>query len=184
MSTNTYVPPQANPTITTNAISSWIVNGNGFIATYQAASATNANLRLCAFSLFNPSNSGKSVIIYSIRINSESSDMSTDDAVMITTSNPSGTTGYTGTITASNQGAGTTSSVVSLSSTATGATASVTTVGTAVDYFASNGNVSTELLSNGAIYFLPNGSAKGIAIFEHVGTAGNNFGATVRWIEY
>lgn len=185
MSNNLYTLPQANPNITESSISSWIRNGNGFIASYANSTVTNANLKMCAFSIFNPSNSGKNVIIYSIRINSQTSSVGSDNAINTTTSDPSGTTGYLQTFSAINQGAGTLSSVVSLSATSTaGAATTVTATGTVVDLFGSTSNASTELLSNGAIFFLPNGLAKGISIFEHVSTVGNVFGATLRWIEY
>lgn len=179
-----YVLPQAAPNITESSISSWIRNGNGFIASYGAVTATNTNLKVCAFSLFNPSNSGVNVIIYSMRINSGTSSVGSNNSVNVTTSNPSGTTGYTGSVTSVNQGAGTLSSAVSLSASANSTSASVTAVGTVVDLYGSSSSTSTELLSNGAIYFLPKGLAKGIAIFENVSTAGNVFGATLRWIEY
>lgn len=179
-----YAIPAHRPMVTESNIISWIRNGYGFIASYGASTATNPSLKVCAFSLFNPSNSGVSVIIYSIRINSGSSSVGSDNSVNITTSDPSGTTGFTQTFSATNQGAGTTSSVVSLCASANNTSANVTATGTTVDTFGSTSNASTELLSNGAIYFLPNGLAKGISIFEHVSTAGNVFGATVRWIEY
>lgn len=179
-----YQIPAYRPEVTESNILSWIRNGHGFIASYGAITATNNNLKMCAFSLFNPSTSGVSVIIYSMRINSGTSSVGSDNSVNLTTSDPNGTTGFTGTITANNQGAGTTSSVVSLCATANNATASVTATGTVVDLFGSTSDASTELLSNGAVYFLPKGVAKGISIFEHVSTAGNVFGATVRWIEY
>lgn len=184
MANENYVLPASRPQITELNITNFIRSGSGFVGSFSGATATNSNLKMCAFSLFNPSASGVSVIIYSILINSQTSS-SGNNTVTVTTTDPKNTTGYTGTPASQNMYLGSsTTSAVSLSSTVTGATATVTSVGTVMDTFSTNSNTLVELLSNSAIYFLPSGLARGIAIFETVSTAGNVFGATVRWIEY
>jgi hypothetical protein len=176
----------SNPLITQDFIRTAIANGQGFTATNGApATATNANLDVCALSIFNPSNSGKSVLIYRLACSTQAATTSNTDTIRATTADPSGTTGFTGTFSGYNTKLGSgTASVASLCSSATGISASVTPTGTAIGLYGTTANGLIELLQNGACFLLPNGSAEGIEVIMRVTTAGNLFSAMVQWIEF
>lgn len=175
---------QSNPVITEVNIQNWTRNGQGFYATTgNPVTATNTNVVVCDMSLFNASNSGKNVLIFSISVGANASAMGSN-GLYVTTSDPSGGTGFTGTPISGNLKLGGSGPSASLSMSATGITTSVTKAGTYAQAFPVNGNVITELLTNGATILLPNGSANGIAVYHSVATAGQAYNCTVRWIEY
>lgn len=164
-------------------ISVAIRNGQGYMVGTGAATATNPSLTVCALSLFNAA-SGKSVLIYSIRVPAAANNYSLANAVRQTTVDPTGTTGFTAVPTIFNMKPGGVGSVVSACASPTAIAASITATGTVMFYYAVPGLQEVELLSNGAVLLLPAGSANGLEITTLVATAGNNFGATARYIEF
>lgn len=170
--------------ISIGSIEDAIRNGKGFQATSgNLKTATNTNLSTCPLSVFNPSASGKSILIYSIRVGTSSA-TSGSNSLNMTTTDPSGTTGFTNIITPANAKPGAGSSVASCCSSPNSISASITATGTVVDAFSLGGNAELEVLTNGATILLPSGSANGIELVIFVSTAGNAFLATVRWLEF
>jgi hypothetical protein len=102
----------------------------------------------------------------------------------MTTTDTSGTTGFTNVITAANSKPGGSASVASCCSSPNSISVSITPTGTVVDAFSLGGNAELELLTNGATILLPSGSANGIEVVVFVSTAGNAFLAMVRWLEF
>lgn len=146
-----------------------------------AATSTNGNLTVCGLSIFNPANSGKTIEIISIQpFSSGSTPFGT---LQLTTSDPAGGAGFTGSGSAINLKAGnTTASVASLSSTASGVTASITVPGTYAGRYPMTANALTELLSNGVPIILPPGN--GLVVIIFVLNAGNAFQCNCRGMEY
>lgn len=177
-------PGAANPVLTDAIIGAYIKLGQGFLATSgNLATATNPNLQICAISIFNPAASGKSLLIYSILVTQNGSETG-HELYTKTTTNPNGGAGFTNTLTPVNMNfASATVSVASVASTATGATASVTVAGSTIGVFAVNSNSSTELVPKGSYFWLPAGTAAGIAMYTQVGTAGNDFSGQAQWLE-
>lgn len=156
-----------------------IMQGKGYVAsTTIFATATNGNL-VMGMSVFNPSTSGKSLYIYSIRWHSFQNTASLK--YYLTTANPTFATA----LTPQNLKAGGSASVALVTSAANLATASLTPTGTQQDVLFAASMGSFEFLpSNGAGILLPAGSANGVAVFGTVVAAGNNWGASMQWIEF
>lgn len=173
-----------NPAIVEQNIQNWIRAGNGLVyaTPWNSVTATNNSLNVCALSIFNPSNSGKSLLIYSIQ--TVDGGANSIGRLQLTTTDPSGGTGFTGTPTSSNSKAGGAATVASLSCSATAIAASVTVPGTIYGIFGQGSNTMNEVLTNGTAILLPSGVANGMAVITYVPTAGQIFGALVKAIEF
>lgn len=145
----------------------------------QAYAATNGcpslNANTYALSVFNPSNSGKNILIYSVRqANGSGSSFQQLSAV---TSDP----GYANTATPVNTKLGGAASAIATHVTYASTNQSIT--GTALLAEPGPQNNAVELLSNSTVILLPNGSANGLILF--MTTFGNGyFAQSMRWIEF
>ncbi len=175
-------PTPLNPTITEGNIVNWIQAGQGFVCNGRGATSTNANLTVCSLSLFNPAASGKTFLVFSVRLLS-STTASTMHSLNITTTDPAGGAGYTGTPTIRKlQPGASIASVGSVSQTATGVTSSISPAGTIYEEFIPTAALSTEMLTSGGTYVLPAGA--GISAIHTVGTAGGFYQSCMKWIEF
>jgi hypothetical protein len=165
--------------VTADQIQVQLLLGTAFLATTTAfATATNNNL-VMGMALFNASNSGKSIYIFSLRWHAPAA--TTTIKYYLTTTNPAYATSITP---VKLKAGGATSSVVTLTCAANGATASIAPTGTQQDMLFSTGAGTFEFLPANAGIYLPVGAANGISIFGTVATAGNSWGASMRWIEF
>lgn len=165
---------------TISNIQQLILNGQGFsAATGKLATATNANLVVGGLGIFNPANSLKSLLIYSLRVSVGNAGTCQSN---LTTVDPA----FGNALSAVNTKAGSAiASVAALSSSANGVAAAVTPIGSMFDSFLSNTNVMLELLDNGTFILLPAGvSSNGLAVYPFVAAAGNSFMTTARWVEF
>jgi hypothetical protein len=161
-----------------------IQNGQGFSYSPPAlATATNPSLIVCLASVFNPSNSGKSILIYSIIPYLQNSTAPGGVVIRSTTADPSGTTGFTQLTTPINMLFGSPkTSVASLSSSPNGITASITPTGTLVTPPGYIADTMADFLTNNSSFLLPPGS--GIEVTGVVTTAGNVFSSWLKGIEF
>lgn len=157
-----------------------IRNGQGFSATTgRQVTATNANLTM-GMGLWNAANSGKSILLYSIRAGQQAS--GTSQQLNLTTANP--TMGSALTSYNLNTGSAT-ASVTTLSYPGASATASVSIIGNNIHQLFFASNVDNEFLGNGQILLLPAGATGyGVAVYTQVATAGNAYAVTMKWIEF
>src|SRR5271157_152582 len=154
--------------ITVDKIRDWIANGQGFAASYsQSASSGNY-----AFSIFNPSNSGKSILIISNRIIYDYASSNTSGSIILNTSDP----GYTA-ITPVNLKAG--SSISSVASVSANTATTSWPSGTTLD-----GGVvaNSEYLTNNTAILLPPGHGFAEAIY--IGGSSKMYAYTAKWVEY
>lgn len=156
----------------------WLRNGQGFVANGRGVTATNANLLMGALSVFNPSGSGKTFLVFNLRCLTGSSGSSLSEW-MLTTSDPAFGTAVTP---AHLPGATAPSTVASCSQTPTGATTTVSAPGTRAEEFIPTSLITYEILTNGAMIVLPPGN--GLAVMMFVGTTGNFYQAAAKWIEF
>jgi hypothetical protein len=166
--------PVTNPAITEDQIRAWIANGQGFSAStgiLNSAAGTN-NYPL---SVFNPNNSGKSILIYSIQVSNGSGGMTA--LLQLVTSNPA----FANQITSINmKAAGPNSALPAVAITASTTNQAIATPYEQVVTLAS---ATLELLTNGAAILLPNGSNNGlVAYIQTYGAAINSI--LMRWIEF
>lgn len=182
---NGAAPSAANPVLTDSTIGAYVRGGMGFIGTSgNLATATNPNLLVCAISLFNPAAANRAVLIYSILVAQNGSETG-HEVFARTTVDPAGGAGFTGTPTVTNLNfTSPTASTSSLSSSATGITTAVVQAGTTMGVFAVASNTSTELIPKGSFIYLPAGTARGVAVYTQVGTAGNGFSGQMQWVEF
>jgi hypothetical protein len=170
--------------ITSDQLRYFLENGQQFVYTCAVglATATNPSLTVCGLSVFNPANSGKSILLFGIQPFVGGS--SPNNQLRLTTVDPAGTTGFTGTgMAASNAKAGALGvSVASLSSSPNGIAASPATPGSFLRVFGLASNAMVEILSNGACYLLPPGN--GLAALIFVPTAAQLFGCTMAAVEF
>lgn len=166
--------------VTADQIQAAILLGKGYAATTGTFStATNGNL-VMGMCVFNSSSSGKNIYIFSIRWHQVTSGNKTIK-YHTTTTNPA----YATTITPSPLQVGSANtSVATVTSAANGATASIATSGTQQDMLFASALGTFELLPSGAGMYLPSGVAAGVAVYGTVATAGDNWGATFKWIEF
>ena len=157
-----------NPLITEDQIRAWIVNGQGFSAT--TGKLTSAGAITGGLSVFNPSASGKTLIVFSLVYLIGNNSFNQLDLV---SSDPAlGTS-----VSALNNKAGSaTSSVASCSS----ANTSVSPEVTVVISVGSASNTFTQVLLNGNLFVLPPGN--GLAFYSNVSGA-NSWAVTFTWIE-
>jgi hypothetical protein len=163
-----------NPTITEDQILAWIANGQGFSAStgiLNSATGTN-NYPL---SVFNPNSSGKSVLLYAIQVANGSGGATA--LLQLVTSNPA----FANQVTPINMKAGGPSSALP----AAAITAATTNQAIAAPYeqVVTLASTTLELLTNGAVILLPNGSDNGLVMYMQTYSAAIN-SIIMRWIEY
>ena len=166
--------PVTNPAITEDQIRAWIANGQGFSAStgiLNSAAGTN-NYPL---SIFNPNNSGKSILLYSIQVSNGSGGMTA--LLQLVTSNPA----FANQITPINMKAGGPNLVLP----AAAITAATTNQAIATPYeqVVTLASATLELLTNGAAILLPNGSNNGLVAYVQTYAAAIN-SILMRWIEF
>lgn len=158
--------------ITTDQIREWIANGQGFSAStgiLNSASGTNNY----ALSVFNPNNSGKSILVYSIQVANGSGGMTA--LLQRVTSDP----GFT-VVTPLNAKAGGGASAIA--GHVAQATSNQSLSGT-YDQVIAIASTTIELLTNGAALVLPNGSNQGLVQYVQTYSAAIN-SILMRWIEF
>jgi hypothetical protein len=160
------------PLITQDQIRTWIANGQGFTGTTgkQNAAAAAATFGL---SVFNPVGSGKTVLLFSLKVLFAGSN--TTHVVTLTTSDPA--LGNAGVVT-NNKAGNATTSVAST----TFATANQTIAGTTHDYVQTAQNGTLEVFTNGDVVLLMPGN--GLTFWMNITTAGGNWGVTASWVEF
>lgn len=166
MTLDTSITPEAN-------VLKASLEGISFIAaTGQVTAGANITMGLA---LFNPSNSGKNILIYSIRFsNSGGSSMLN---IYTITSDPA----YANALQIANSKIGGASSAIATHITYQNANTSV--VGTFMDVGELPQAQHTEWLTNGSGILLPAGSGNGIALYDFVANAAA-WAATIKWLEY
>ena len=166
--------PITNPAITEDQIRAWIANGQGFSATtgiLNSAAGTN-NYPL---SVFNPDNSGKSILLYSVQVSNGSGGQTA--LLQLVTSNPA----FTTQVTPINMKAGGPNST--LPATAITTTTTSQTIAAPYEQVATLAGTTLELLSNGAAILLPSGSNNGLVAYIQTYSAAIN-AILVRWVEF
>lgn len=160
-----------NPIIDQDQIRAFIVNGQGFSAT--TGKQTSGGAIQTGMCLINPANSGKNVLIYSVRVGVASSSV---HQLNLVTADPT-LSGIS--VTAINSKPGGNSSVVTLEAQNT----AVTTSGTMFDTQYLLANTSVEFLLNGSAILLPATSTiNGVLVLPATST--NAWLAGMKWIEY
>ena len=161
--------PVTNPAITQDQIRAWIANGQGFSAStgiLNSAAGTN-NYPL---SVFNPNNSGKSILLYSIQVSNGSGGMTA--LLQLVTSNPT----FTNPITPINMKAGGPSSVAAITAVTTSQT-----IAAPYEQVVTLASTTLELLTNGAVVLLPSNNGL-VAYAQTYGAAINSI--LMRWVEF
>jgi hypothetical protein len=164
--------PVTNPTITEDQIRAWIANGQGFSAStgiLNSASGTNNY----ALSIFNPNTSGKNILIYSIQVANGSG--GTTAILQRVTADPAFTA-----VTPLNAKLG--GSASAIAGHVSQATSNQTLSGT-YDQVITIASTTMELLTNGAVILLPNGSNNGLVAYIQTYSAAIN-SILMRWVEY
>ncbi len=160
-------------------IQGWLRNGQAFSATTGLlATATNANLTIGGMCIFNPANSGKSVLIYSMHVFTTVTSICRLNAVTADEAfgNP---------LTPNNMNLAGGTSVVTCNSSANSVAASVTRHGIELAIVTQGlSSAPNDVITNGGYILLPIGSAHGVAVYPFVATAGNNFAVNAKWIEF
>lgn len=160
---------------------SLVRNGQGFWANGRATSSTNNNLTVCALSLFNPSNSGKTMYVYSLETTVASS--GTLCSLRIDTTDPNGSAGYTQSVPVVHMpGLTNPASVASACMSAQGTSSGISvSASTTVMEAIPSSAVLTEWLLNGVELILPPGN--GLQSIQNCGVAGGYFQASAKWVE-
>jgi hypothetical protein len=168
---NGAAPSVTNPIISEDQIRAWIIAGQGYQASTGklAAAATGQ-----AFSVFVPSSLSKNILIYSLKIGYSNASVMHD--VRVVTVDPAFANNAT--ISNSKQGGGATNGVTS-----TYATTTQTASGTVFDALETGANTSVDVFAPGQYYYIPAGTAGGLAVFLG-NTAAGNLSVTAKWIEY
>lgn len=148
-----------------------VMNGQAFTVV-QNQTIGGAATGQYAVSVFNPSNSGKNILIFSIKCMTNFGNCTV--WLYQTTTNPA----YNTTLTPKNMlGGGSVSSLASGSITAN--SASISFPASQVDMTIAQ----PEVLMNNATFFLPNGSANGLTSLVNVGNS-QAYSICVKWIEF
>ncbi len=166
--------PVTNPTLTSDQIRAWIANGQGFSASTGILSSA-AGTNNYPLSVFNPSTSGKSILIYSIQVSNGSGGLTA--LLQLVTSNPA----FANQIIPINMKAGGPNSALP----AAAITAATTNQAIAAPYeqVVTLASTAMELLTNGAAILLPNGSNNGLVAYIQTYSAAIN-SILMRWVEY
>lgn len=165
--------------VTSDQVQNAIMLGMAFVATTGVrATATNPNL-VMGMSVFNSSSSGKSLYIFSIKWHAPAA--TTTIKYHLTTVDPA----YASSITQTKlKAGGATASIATVTSAADAASASISTSGTQQDMLFNPGAGTFEFLPDGCGIYLPAGASNGVAVYGTIATAGNSWGASVRWLEF
>jgi hypothetical protein len=164
--------PVTNPTITEDQIRAWIANGQAFSAStgmLNSASGTNNY----ALSIFNPNNSGKNILVYSIQVANGSGGITA--ILQRVTADPA----FTAVTPLNAKLGGSASAIAGHVSQAT----SNQTLSGAYDQVITLASTTMELLINGAAILLPNGSNNGLITYIQTYSAAIN-SILMRWVEY
>jgi hypothetical protein len=156
--------------------------GDFFVGYANFQTATNNNLHVCGASLFNPSNSGKNLVIYSIICQYNSSNTG-NNLLSSNTSDPSGSAGFTNILTPQLSNLGSSAkSVASCCCSPNGITASIPfPPANPLFSFGMPSDSFQELLRNGRTLTLPPGTGIQINFFR--ANAGDGFASTIGWLE-
>lgn len=173
---NLLVAASANTPVTTyDQIRAYIAAGQGFVYStgQQQSPASNVNLGL---SVFNPSNSGKNILIYSLKMFYTGYAMF---FVSSTTADPAlGSAAFV-----ANAQLGNAHSSVS-SATYTNANLTPPAASGILEGAQAAGNYAiADMLANNSVYMLPKGSANGLLLFFN-SSSGNTWIATMKGIEF
>ncbi len=164
--------PVTNPTLTSDQIRAWIANGQAFSAStgmLNSASGTNNY----ALSIFNPNNSGKNILVYSIQVANGSGGITA--ILQRVTSDPA----FTAVTPLNAKLGGSASAIAGHVSQAT----SNQTLSGAYDQVITLASTTMELLINGAAILLPNGGNNGLVTYIQTYSAAIN-SILMRWVEY
>jgi hypothetical protein len=161
-----------NPTLTADQIRAWIANGQAFSAStgmLNSASGTNNY----ALSIFNPNNSGKNILVYSIQVANGSGGITA--ILQRVTADPA----FTAVTPLNAKLGGSASAIAGHVSQAT----SNQTLSGAYDQVITLASTTMELLTNGAAILLPNGGNNGLVTYIQTYSAAIN-SILMRWVEY
>jgi hypothetical protein len=147
--------------------------GKGYMASCGLLNVAAGNYPLC---IFNPANSGKNILLYSLRTSSGTASVNSISVFLQTvTSNPA----YASTAIITGSKLGGSASVIAATCTFSGTSQTLTAPYLQVEV----STTPVELFVNGSTLLLPNGSAMGATIF--VQTYASGFSSiTARWIEF
>ena len=151
----------------------YINNGQGFTASAGIINSV-AGTNNYPLAIFNPANSGKNILLYSLQATTGTGSMMA--LLQRVTSNPA----FANAANISNSKAGGAASAIAASCTTTSVSQSIASP---YDQVVVNGSGVIELLTNGSTILLPVGSANGIVLYLQTYSAGFN-GLTARWIEF
>lgn len=163
----------SNPVMIETNIQNAIRNGQGYAATTGSLTSTSGNA--FPLSIFNPSGSGKNILIFSLKVSATGGQFTLDTRAK--TTDPAFSTA----LTPVNLKIGGSASV--LTSSVTTVNSNQTISGTQIEYDMVLGNTSYELLTNGDVILLPNGSAEGLTLYLVTGASGN-YVLNAKWIEF
>ncbi|MDQ2717434.1 MAG: hypothetical protein M3Z08_21270 [Chloroflexota bacterium] len=156
----------ANAVLTEANIQNFIRSGQGFSTT--TGKLTSGGTITTGLSIFNPNASGKTLLVFSIRVAVGSSNFHT---IGLTTTDPA--LGTAATIVNSKPGGASSIASTSYANTA------VTPAGSTFDTFQVIASSMTEALTNGAILVVPPNNGAVL----YVATATNNWIASMKWLE-
>ncbi len=163
---NGAAPGVNNPVFVRQQLNEWLSNGQGFSAT--SGKQTSTASATTGLSLFNPTASGRTLLVFSARVAEAASSW---HQLNLTSSDPALGTALTP---VNLKGSGP-ASVASVSM----SNSNLTPVGTQIDTLLLVSNTTIEFLSNGALIILPPGN--GLVLY--VSTTTNSWAALMRWVE-
>lgn len=180
-----------NAGLTDDVLRELLRKGKGYAAASVSnglkQTSANNNLIVCGLSLFNPANSGKTLLVFRLEAmapvgtGDNQGIASTGNEIRLITADPSGGAGYTDVITAVKLLTTSAASVASVCSSANNISASIAPAGRLyADFFLSPNNL-LALLSGSEIIPLPPGS--GLQVNLLVTNSGNSFNVNARWLE-
>jgi hypothetical protein len=146
-------------------------NGSAFMASNGLLNAVAGNYPLAAF---NPANSGKNVLIYSIRISTGTG--SSNGFLQAVATNPA----YSSAATVTNKHLGGPASAIATNCTFTSTSQTLNPPYVKVELLTA---YPAEMLGNGSAILLPNGSASGLIVWITTFNGGYS-SVTMEWIEY
>lgn len=167
MTLDTSTIPEAN-------IGKLILNGQSYAATTGQVTVGGTSITV-GVGLFNPANSGKNILIYSLRFSNAGGSSMLN--LYTITSDPA----YASALTVNNLKVG--GSASAIASHITYQNAATTVVGTVLDVGELPQASHVEQLTNGSAILLPSGSATGLAIYDFVANA-QAWSATFKYVEF
>jgi|SRR6185312_14191742 len=170
---NTYAPP-----VFETVNQEYVREGLMYISTTGLlATATNPTLTMGA-SLYNPNASTKTIVVVSARL-MQSAQQNNNHLNLVTGTDPA--LAQTGTPVCMLAGGGV-GSAANFTYPAAGATISIATPGTVIDWSMANGSTPMEFIPNGFGIILPAGF--GLAIYTVIGSAAGTYAITFKHAEY